>query len=819
MNISLNWLKDYLDLPENEKDVSERLTMLGFEVDEVLQIGSSLEGIDIGEVLSVEPHPNADKLRVCQVRFGEGEPFQIVCGAPNVAPGQFVPVAKVGTTLTVRSKKEEGEMEVIVLKQVKLRGEESNGMICSEAELGLSEEHDGIMVLEEGAISGTPFSDYLKERKVESHDIVFDIALTPNRPDGTYHLGVARDLAAQFDRKLEYPEEYSRSAALEDNSDLEINIEDADGCHRYVGIVIEGVQISESPAWLKSRLSAIGLRPINNIVDITNFVMYECGQPLHAFDLSRVTESKIIIRSSLPDEKFTTLDDKERELPANTLMICDASGSVAIAGIMGGQNSEVDDRTKDILLEAAYFDPSRIRKAAKLLNMQTDASYRFERGVDPESTLKAATRAAKLIVDLAGGKISGGKDAKARSFERSHIELRPSRVAKLLGFEIERSRIVNILNSIEIKSNQVSPDCVSCEVPGFRPDIEREIDLIEEVVRLYGYDNVELPSLVTIPAVLPKSSKSETARIEVLGYLSGKGYRETYTNSLIPVERGLLFASEDELVQTVNPISRENASLRPSMLAGILPVVAYNKNRGHKSIQFAEFGYVFSKTDPGNKSNLVPGYLQREILCLVQSGISSRKGWNQEERGGDLFDIKQVVEDLLDFLGLAAVEIGKKSVHGENGMLNIVVHAQKKRIGKIGILGRKIGQSFDLDDQVYFAELDWSIIGQLLNRKGRRFYQEIQRFPSTSRDLALIVDQSVRAGDMISSIRQASSSILSEIDIFDIYSGDKLGGSGKSIAFSLTFSTDRTLQDKEIDKQIDRILGRLQKDFGAELRS
>ncbi|MEM1269821.1 MAG: phenylalanine--tRNA ligase subunit beta, partial [Bacteroidota bacterium] len=648
MNISHSWLTEYVQPGLAPAELADVLTMLGLEVDEVVQMGPALDGVVVGHVLDARQHPNADRLRVCVVDLGaehnvEGEPVQIVCGAPNVAAGQYVPVATVGTTLMLPSRENPAEHVPVKIKKSKLRGEVSRGMICAEDELGLSEDHAGIMVLDGEPAPGTAFTDYLAAHNASSNDSIYDIALTPNRPDATSHFGVARDVAAVLDVELSKPAVELPTVGGAAAERISVQIEDPAGCPRYTAMVIDGVTIGPSPQWLQDRLTAIGLRPINNVVDVTNFVMHEIGQPLHAFDAAELSGNTIIIRAAEADEPFTTLDEKERTLPAGTVLICDAERPVAVGGVMGGLNSEVTDSTKTVVLESAYFDPSRIRKASKALALQTDASYRFERGVDPNGAAWAAARAAALIAEVAGGTVVDGiVDVYPEPIEPLTLTLRPARIKRIFGVDVPADEAAAYLNRLGIDTDTEDTDTedtdtedteteaggvLTCRVPTFRPDIEREIDLIEEVARMYGYDNLPRPAGLYVPYQPPQRDPVESLRSEVLTTLAGLGFRETYSNSLLPKSTAEQFANGESVVETLNPISQDMAAMRPSLLPGLLQAAGHNANHGQSAVRFAELGHVFRKAKPG-EDTLVQGYHETEHLIIGMAGHAVSSSWN-----------------------------------------------------------------------------------------------------------------------------------------------------------------------------------------------
>ncbi|MEM1093613.1 MAG: phenylalanine--tRNA ligase subunit beta [Bacteroidota bacterium] len=825
MQISLNWLSDYIDLSALTPDaISDMLTMVGLEVDSMETVGPTLDGVVVGHVLERTQHPNADKLSLCQVDLGEGEPVQIVCGAPNVDAGQKVPVATVGTTLMLPDRKT-GEPVPVTLKKAKLRGEVSNGMICAEDELGLGDDHDGIMVLDADAPIGQTMEDYLRGQGRTLNDTVYDIAITPNRPDAVSHIGVARDLAALTEQSVRRPDVNLPEAGGAAAERVTVKLVSPEACPRYVALLVRGVTIQESPDWLKDRLTAIGLRPINNVVDVTNYVMYECGQPLHAFDADQIAGDTIIVEQTTAPETFVTLDSQERTLPVGTLMICDAERRVAVAGVMGGENSEVTDVTTNVLIESAYFDPSLIRKTAKALGLQTDASYRFERGIDRDGQVWAAARAADLIAELGGGmRVDGMVDAHPVLPKPLVLTLRLSRIETILGVAISHADTVRLLTAIGFGVEDAAPGTLSVTVPLFRPDVEREIDLIEEVARLYGYDNIPEPKRTPVPNKPPQIAAIEVLRPMVRTRLAGLGFREVCTNSMQRAETAALFAGSDlhsgesvEIVETLNPISQEMAALRPSLLPGVLQVMSYNQNRGQRQLHLMEFGHIMHRADP-KRSTLVPGYNEYEALILAMSGTAPGR-WNQEARALDVYDVKGAVEWLLELLRIEGrIRFEATPTPGEVTSYRLDLRVKKRHVGVVACVADAVADTFALRDPVYFAELDWAALVELAAPQFDRDAETVSRFPSVERDLAVAVNRDQPVGPMLDVIRQFGRPLIQDVAVFDVYQGERIASDQKSVAFALRFGADRTLKDKEVDKRIRTIVQRLGKEFGATLR-
>lgn len=850
MNISYSWLSDYVDLDGiSPEALAQLLTMVGLEVDGIEVHGQALDGVVVGHVLDARPHPNADRLTLCSVDLGVESPVQIVCGAPNVAAGQKVPVATVGTTLLLPSRKDPAKREPVTLSKVKLRGETSEGMICSEDELGVSDEHAGIMVLQEEAPVGQPFETYLAARGRLRSDATLDVAITPNRPDATSHIGVARDVAAVTGRELRLPEVEVPEPGGEAAEQVGVTIAAPTVCRRYVGLVVRGVRVGPSPDWLQARLQAIGLRPINNVVDATNFVMHEVGQPLHAFDLDRLAgdaehRARIVVRQAEAETPFTTLDDHKRTLPAGTLLIADAERAVAVAGVMGGANSEVTEHTANLLIESAYFDPASIRRTAKALGLQTDSSYRFERGVDPEVQAWAASRAARLIVEIAGGEVVPGMvDEHPNPVERREVSLRLRRIRRVLGAEIERDEIERLLRAIGfgvvpdagmagaflkqaerlgVADTPGGVESFALTVPSFRPDVTREIDVIEEVARLYGYDRLPLPGQMALPSLPPRPDRPRALRAAAADRLAGLGFRELYTNSLLPVAVAEAFSVPAltgrtvEAVETANAINREMAALRPSLLPGLLAVAAYNQNRDAGPLRLFEVGHVFGRgEDPHNP---VKGYHERESLILGMSGAATLGGWDEAEREVDVYDLKGVVFHLLAALGLDELDEVADPQPDALTAYRLFFEADGRRIGVLGRIGDALAEQQGLRAPVFFAEIDWSGVSALLAAREEPRYEPISRFPAVDRDLAVVVGRNQAVGPMLRTIRQAGGDLLREARVFDLYEGERVGENRKSVAFALRFGADRTLTDSVVDKQVRRIVQALTREHEAELR-
>ena len=803
MKISINWLKDYIDTDLTVDQIEEKLTLTGLEVEGVEHIGSKLPGVIVGKVLTCEDHPNADRLKVCTVDIGSEE-VSIICGAPNVAAGQTVPVATVGTTLPVTDK----EGNHLKLRKAKIRGVYSYGMICAEDELGLSNDHSGIMVLDDDLKTGTPLSGVLPLYE----DDVLEVSLTPNRPDAASHIGTARDLAAVENKKLNKPVVKIPDAGAEVDKKLSVEIKNPEKCHRYVAKVIENVTITESPDWLKNRLKAIGLRPVNNVVDATNFVLHEMGQPLHAFDYDRVAGKKIIVQSFDKKTKFVTLDDVEREVPVGGLFICDGEKPVALAGIMGGGNSEIHDGTKNVLLESAYFEPVGIRKTSKALALQTDASYRFERGIDPNLTLIAAERCAQIIADIAGGTIVNGYiDNHPVSTEPKELSLRISHLNKVLGTSFKADAAVGILNKLEIEATTTDDDTIACIVPTFRPDIEREIDLVEEVARIFDYNKIPAPEFVRYirPAPLPFL---ETFTNQVKTAARSLGFHEIFSNSLLPEKAARFSENANDIIPTLNPISKDQALLRPDLLYGFLRSVAWNFNRSAESVRFFEVGDVFQSSEQGT---YIENVLEETHMLLGLSGMKHIEHWRAKPEQYSFFDLKETVKGFIDLLGITDYLIERQS---DNNTL--LYFLDDLKVGSLKRISDEYCGYFDFDTPAFAAEFSLTRLAAFLEKKSDDTYEEISKFPPIDYDIAFVVDKNTPAGELENAIREAAGNRLIGLRVFDVYEGESIGKDKKSIAYRLLFlDKSKTLTISDVEPIIQKITKLAAKRFSAKLRS
>ncbi len=803
MKISVNWLRQYVKTDLDAIEIADKLTLLGLEVEEIEKVGHDFEGMVVGKVIEVRPHPNADKLQICDVNTGEGI-SQIVCGAPNVAAGQKVAVAKIGSTMPEPMP----NGEYLTIKKVKLRGETSEGMICSEAELGLSDDHSGIMVLDENLDVGTPLNQALN---IE-HDTVLEIGLTPNRPDAACHIGVARDLAAVLDLPLISPYQNVEKSINDISDDIIITIKNPDKCHRYVAYMVKDVTIGESPSWLKQRLLSIGLRPINNVVDVTNYVLHEVGQPLHAFDYSKIANKTIEVKDFDKEVTFTTLDDVQRTVPAGTLFICDGKQPVAIAGVMGGEESEVGPDTKTVLIESAYFDPSTIRKASKALALQTDSSYRFERGIDPSMQVRAAKRAAELIAEIADGTLAEGyTDVHPVETEQRTVAMRVSRVNRLLGTELSMDESEKILKNLEFKTERKDKDTLHCLVPYFRPDVTREVDLIEEIGRVFDYNNIPRPE--TAPFVTPEPlTEWEKLNEKMRELAASLSYKEISTNSLLSKKEASLLSDEKNHIDTLNPVSQENTTLRTHLAGGFLKAVKYNLHRDEEQLRFFEIGHVFNASDNGT---WIKGVKEHTHLLLGLCGFRSQDTWTGDAEPFTIFDLKADVEAVLEMLGIS----DKVEQHAENNYV-LIYSMQDTIIATLSIVDEDTRKGFDVEHDVFIAEIDITELSKIDEIQQDTRYQKVSKYPAFDFDAAFVVNNDVRAADLEKTIRRVAGSALKSIHVFDVYEGKNIGENKKSIAFRLSFlDSNKTLSINDVEPIVKKVVHELERSFDAKLRS
>lgn len=807
MKISLNWLRKYLTINHSDEKIAQMLTDTGLEVEGIETFESvkgGLEGIVIGEIKSVLSHPNADRLQLTKVDVGHAELLSIVCGAPNVAEGQKVVVALVGTTLYPDEKG-------FKIKKSKIRGELSEGMLCAEDEIGLGESHDGIMVLDRKAKVGTPASEYFETKR----DTVFEIGLTPNRVDAASHYGVARDLAALLNLSeevtLEKPS-VDHFSVDKESLNIKLEIKENNLCPRYSGLVIDQLKVGESPDWLKNSLKAVGIKPINNVVDVTNFVLHETGQPLHAFDYYKVKGKKVVVKCLNPAPTFVTLDGEERKLSNEDLMICNESEPMCIAGVFGGKSSGVNEQTTAIFLESAFFDAVSIRKTAKRHGLNTDASFRYERGADPNITVYALKRAALLLKEVAGGVVSSSiLDEYPSPIEDHLVELNFDYLNRICGQFIRPELVKTILEHLEIKIIHQSKSQLRLSVPAYRVDVKREIDVVEEILRIYGYNNIKLPTQMRSSLSFRPKLKMVKIRNKVADFLSHNSCSEILNNSLT---NSKYYEKEGDLIKMLNPLSKETEVLRKSLLFGGLETIAYNQNRKRKNLKFFEFGKIYQL---GNRSE----FIESEELGIWFSGEEGIENWQKKPTEVNFYSLKGVVENLLLLLGINEyqfVELEGEEKKKNSFSSGLKVLKNKKELLSFGRVTEKVLKQWDISELVYFAQLNWSTITSVIDPE-RHQYEPVSKFPSIRRDLALLIDESVKFSDLSLLAKRAEKRLLKEVNLFDVYDGKNLPAGKKSYGMSFVFQDHKkTLTDQQVDQIMKRLINSYGKEFKAELR-
>jgi len=816
MKISYSWLKEYIQLEQTPQEICDILTQTGLEVagkEEVETVKGGLQGLVIGEVMTCVKHPNSDHLSLTTVNIGTDEALPIVCGAPNVAAGQKVVVATVGTTLY------DGDQE-FKIKKSKIRGEVSMGMICAEDEIGLGTDHEGIMVLDENAKVGTQAKDYFS---IES-DWVIEIDLTPNRIDGSSHIGVARDLAAFLSKtkKTHYTKPSVESFKV-DNHKLEIPVivENQEACPRYAGVTISGVKVKESPDWLKNRLKMIGLSPINNIVDITNYVLFEIGQPLHAFDADEIAGGKVIVKTMAKGTKFTTLDEEERELHEDDLMICNTKEGMCIGGVFGGIKSGVKESTKNIFLESAYFDPVYIRKTARRHGLNTDASFRFERGVDPNNTIYALKRAALLIKEIAGGEISSEiMDEYPNPIEDFKVELSYANVERLIGKDLGSEMIKNILESLEIRIDEENERGLSLRVPAYRVDVKREADVIEEILRIYGYNNVEIPTRVNASLQTDEKPGPDAVKNLVAGMLTAQGFNEIWSNSLTKATHyeGLKDYQEEQTVKILNPLSTDLNGMRQTLLFGGLETISYNANRQSKNLKFYEFGNCYFYKGTALKDQPANNYWEENHLALFITGKKEKENWVTKEEEASFYELKSYAENILKRLGLMDQNMQVNELDNELCSDGLIYVYNNKEVLQLGIVAVKFLKKFEIEAPVFYADFNWDNVFHA-HRKQQVLFNELPKFPAVRRDLALLIDKNVKFSQIRELAGKSERKLLRSVDLFDVYEGKGIPEGKKSYAVSFILRDDnKTLNEKQIDKTMQRLIAAFERELGAELR-
>jgi phenylalanyl-tRNA synthetase beta chain len=806
MKISYNWLKQFIKIDLKSEETATLLTDLGLEVEVVEKYQSvrgGLEGVVVGHVLTCEKHPDADRLSITTVDLGDGNPVQIVCGASNVAKGQNVPVATIGTKLF------DASGVAFEIKKGKIRGQESHGMICAEDELGLGTSHEGIMVLDANLKPGTPAA---KVFNIEN-DEVFEIGLTPNRADAMSHYGVARDLRASLLQKNSNIELITPSVSTfridKRTLKIDVDVKDSKLAPRYCGVTLSGLTVKPSPEWLQNRLKAIGITPKNNIVDVTNYILHDLGQPLHAFDAAKIN-GKIIVKTLAAGTKFTTLDAIERTLHEEDLMICDEKGPLCIAGVFGGINSGITETTNSIFLESAYFNPVSIRKSAKRHGLNTDASFRFERGIDPNITEFALKRAALLIKEVAGGEITSDIiDIYPKKMEDFPVFLNFDKTAKLIGQELPEETIKKILASLDIKVTTVSDAGLGLIIPSYRVDVQREIDVIEEILRVYGYNNINFTKKLN--ATVSNSARTEDYKVQniIATQLNSLGFHEMMANSLTTPHYVVLseMLKEEYNVMMLNPLSNDLSAMRQSLLFSGLEAVSYNINRRNSDLKLFEFGKTYHK--------LPSGYVEPKHLTLFASGNRSEESWRNDQKPSDFFLFKGYVTSVLERLGI--LKIQNKPATSDVFAEGMAIACGNDILVEFGTVKKSILKHFDIKQEVFYADFNWNLILKLISTKIK--FTDIPKYPEVRRDLALLVDQSVAFDAIYSIARQTEKSLLKDINLFDVYEGKNLPEGKKSYAVSFTLQDNsKTLTEEQIDKIMNKLQKNMEIELGASLR-
>ena len=820
MNISYNWLKEYVDFNLTPDEVAAALTSIGLEtgsVEEVQTIKGGLEGLVIGEVLTCEAHPNSDHMHVTTVNLGQGEPVQIVCGAPNVAAGQKVVVATLGTKLY------DGD-ECFTIKKSKLRGVESNGMICAEDEIGLGTDHAGIIVLPETAVPGTLAKDYYNIKS----DYVLEVDITPNRADACSHYGVARDLYAylvQNGQPTSLKKPSVDAFAVENNDlDIKVTVENSEACPRYAGVTVKGVTVKESPEWLQNKLRLIGVRPINNVVDITNYIVHAFGQPLHCFDAAKIKGGEVVVKTMPEGTPFVTLDEVERKLSERDLMICNKEEAMCIAGVFGGLDSGSTEATTDVFIESAYFHPTWVRKTARRHALSTDASFRFERGIDPNNTLYCLKLAALMVKELAGGTISSEiKDNCAAPVADFRVALTYNKVNSLIGKEIPAETIKRIVTSLEMNIVEETAEGLTLDVPPYRVDVQRDCDVIEDILRIYGYNNVEIPttlkSSLTVKGEHDKSNKLQNLIAE---QLVGCGFNEILNNSLTRAAYydGLESMAPQNLVMLMNPLSNDLNAMRQSLLFGGLESINRNANRKNADLKFFEFGNCyFYNAEKKDAEKPLNAYSEEYHLALWVTGKKVSNSWAHADENSSIYELKAYVENIFARLGLSMRNLVVGALTDDVFATALSVQTRGgKRLASFGVVTKKIQKAFDIDNEVYYADLNWKELMKAI-KSCKVNFTELTKFPAVKRDLALLLDKKVQFAEIEKIAYDTEKKLLKSVELFDVYEGKNLEAGKKSYAVSFTLQDENaTLNDKQIDKIMQKLIANLQNKLDAKLR-
>jgi len=813
MNISYNWLKQYLNIDLPKEEVSSILTSIGLEVESIETfetIKGGLEGFVVGEVKTCSKHPNADKLSVTTVDVGGPELLPIVCGAPNVAAGQKVIVATVGTTIY------KGE-ENFKISKAKIRGEVSEGMICAEDEIGIGSSHEGILVLDNGVKVGLPAKDYFK---VES-DIVFAIGLTPNRIDAASHFGVARDLAAYLHKEKISLQKPSIDNFKIDNNNriIDIVVENKEACPRYSGLTITGVTIKPSPEWLRNRLSAIGLKPINNVVDITNYVLHEIGQPLHAFDADKISGGRVIIKTLPEGTTFRTLDAQNRSLSGEDLMICNTSEGMCIAGVFGGIDSGITESSKNIFLESAHFNPVYVRKTSKRHLLYTDASFRFERGSDPNITVYALKRAAMLIKEIAGGTISSPViDVYPNPVANTEFDFNIQNAYDLIGKNIELPIIKNILKALDIEVLQETETSLNLSVPPYRVDVKRPADVVEEILRIYGYNNIEISDKVHSTLSYVEKPNKDVVVNKISDYLSAAGFNETMSNSLNSSNyyTNLESYKPENLVMILNPLSQELNCMRQTLLFSGLETIHHNTNRRNPNLKLYEFGNCYIKEEA--KGQILKGYTEHQHLSLWLTGFKSDESWTQKQYTASFFTLKAYVEFVMEKVGIQVSRCLSNDIQNDIFAEGLNYTLNNTEFVQFGIVNKKLLHQFDLKNPVYFADFNWDYVMKLI-KNNKVVFEELPRFPEVRRDLSLVIGKDIRFEKIKLIAQKTEKKLLRDINLFDVYEGDKISNDKKAYAMSFILrDAEKTLTDMEVDQIMQRMVKAFEVEVGAQIR-
>lgn len=822
MKISYNWLRDYIDTDLTPGEIAKILTNTGLEVEGIEKfqpVEGGLEGLVVGKVTSCKKHPDADKLSVTTVDIGGDKELPIVCGAPNVDEGQKVVVATVGTTLKMNGKD-------FPIKKAKIRGEVSEGMICAEDEIGMGDSHEGIIVLDNDAPVGKPVKEYFN---VED-DTVLEIDLTPNRIDGASHIGTARDLVASLKQtqKIEL-QKPSVEAFQQDDSQLQVPVEikNTEACPRYSGVTITGIEVKSSPGWLQNRLKAIGIQPKNNLVDISNYVLHETGHPLHFFDADDIDGNKIVVQTLAEGTRFKTLDGEEVELSSEDLMICDTEKPLCIAGVLGGSDSGVTEKTKNLFIESAYFNPRYIRKTAKRHGFSTDASYRFERGADPNNTIFALKRAALMVKELAGGKISSEiVDNYPEPIENPRVKLTWEKLYSLTGQELEKEKVRRILQSLDIIPIEENDEFLLLEIPTYRVDVLRDVDVIEEILRIYGYNQIKITEKLNTSITYSRDDDKELYTETLSNVLTGMGFFEIMSNSITNDDyyKNLNSFPGENLAYLHNPLSNDLNCMRQTLLFGGLESIAYNYNHQRPDLKLFEFGNCYSKInkkDNAGREDVLDNYKENTHIALFLTGNLVPEHWmtnSKNMRQPSFFHLKGYVDILLEKAGIDLNKIRSEELENDIYSQGLKYKIKKHEVAEVGTVNRDILNKFDIESDVFYADIKWDAVVELMRQNSIR-YKEIPKYPEVRRDLALLLDESVEFEKIRELAYQSERKFLKKVNLFDVYKGEKLGEGKKSYAVSFILQDEKqTLKDKQIDKIMNKLINTFKEKLGAEIR-